>query len=225
MSWIACMAHIKHEHKEYIESYIDNRFTQYIIAYETSPKVGEHIHFILWAEDAEDYHKLATAVFRQKFKLRGKAVSKKCRQYGKVKEIEDINKMMAYTVKDSNVTYKINDENKEQLALAFETSFKKNDKLTQLNNIMLKYIDYEKREQYNHHDDTPCPGEYDYSRSNFIKEYTKQYYTLFEKVPTRNMLINAVVKYDKNGIEWYLDTCNILNSHNNYNMEYKQLKE
>ena len=107
MSWIACMAHIEHSNREYIKGYIANRFTDYIIAYETSDKVGEHIHFILWAEQQNDYHKLCQNVFKKKFTLRGRATKGKCRQYGKVKNIEHINKMMAYTVKDKNVDYQL----------------------------------------------------------------------------------------------------------------------
>ncbi len=222
MSWIACMAHIKHDQKETVENYVTLRFTQYIIAYETSLKVGEHIHFLLWAEDEEDYHKFAQNIFKRKYKLRGKAIKNKCRQYGKVKEIEDIDRMMAYTVKDKNVTYKIDECNKEQIRKAFATSFQKNDNLTRLNNIMLKYIDEEKKQEYKEDGygcHAPVANSFSLSRSKFITKYTTTYFELFEKVPTRNMIINATVKYDKkNGIAWYLDTVKITNQYNNYDM-------
>lgn len=226
MSWIACMAHIKHDQKETIEKYVDNRFTQYIIAYETAPTVGEHIHFLLWAEQLEDYHKLAQNIFKRKYNLRGKATKGKCRQYGKVKKIEDIDRMMAYSVKDKNVTYKIDDSNEDQIKKAFATSFEKNDNLTRLNDMLLKYIEENKAPQYIPKVDNT--GYYNkmcgfgLSRSNFIKKYTTIYFELFERVPTRNMIINAVVKYDKKlGIEWYLDTVHVLNQFNNYDMEFK----
>lgn len=229
MSWIACMAHIKHDQKEILEKYVTNRFTQYIIAYETSPKVGEHIHFLLWAEELEDYHKLAQNIFKRKYNLRGKATKGKCRQYGKVKEIEDIDRMMAYTVKDKNVTYKIDDSNIDQISKAFATSFQKNDNLTRLNNILLQYIDENKAQEYKDdgyggHD--PVADSFSLCRRQFITKYTTTYFELFEKVPTRNMIINAVVKYDtKKGIQWYLDTVHITNQFNNYDMEFKVSKK
>ena len=223
MSWIACMAHIKHDQKDTIENYITNRFTQYIIAYETSETVGEHIHFLLWSEEIDDYHKLAQNIFKRKYNLRGKATKGKCRQYGKVKKIEDIDRMMAYTVKDKNVTYKVDECNLNQISKAFATSFKKNDNLTRLNNIMLKYIDENKRQEYKEDGYgcvDPVPDSFSLNRSKFITKYTTTYFELFEKVPTRNMIINATVKYDKkNGIAWYLDTVKITNQFNNYDMK------
>jgi len=202
------MAHIKHSEKEYIEKYVTNRFTQYIIAYEHSPTVGEHIHFILWADELDDYHKFAQNVFKRKYQLRGKATKGKCRQYGKVKNIDHIDRMMAYTVKDKNVTYHVEEGNENQIKKAFATSYQKNDNLTKLNNHMLKYIDDNKTQDYN---DTTygadeIPHSFSISRSALIKEYTTVYHAIFEKVPTRNMIINAVVKYDKKGgVQWYLD--------------------
>lgn len=204
MDWIACMAHIKHDQIEYLKGYIDNRFDEYIIAMETSPKVGEHVHFLLKTDDPSLYHKLAQNVFKQKYKLRGRATKGKCRQYGKVKEIEHINKMMSYTVKDGNCIIKVND--KKQVEKAIEESFQKVDNLGKLDKIMKEYIDGNKEKAYKEAKDGFFePDGYSLDRYKFIEHYTYSYFTIFEKVPSKNMIINAVIKYfGKTEIRWYL---------------------
>lgn len=206
--WIACMAHIKHSNREYIKGYIDNRFEEYIIAYEKSDKVGEHIHFLLWSENPTDYHKLAQNVFKQKFTLRGKATKGKCRQYGKVKNIENIQKMMSYTVKDENCDIKSGPNlTPEIIEEAFQLSFKKEDNLAKIKKALEEYIENEKSQFYKE----TCTGDYvpdgfTLDRHGFAKEYTRVYMELFERAPTRNMIINQIIKYDKDGISWYLET-------------------
>lgn len=225
MSWIACMAHIKHTEREYLKKYIDNRFTDYIIAYEKSQKVGEHVHFILWAEDPQDYHKFAQNVFKQKYRLRGRAEKGKCRQYGKIKKIEDIEKMMQYTVKDGNCDYKIGAHlSKDDIKQAFDKSYKKSDNYDKLEKIMLKYIDENKTKKYPttmHDFQSTATVAYTIDREQFITKYTTVYFELFGRVPTRNMIINAVVKYDtEGGIKWYIASIRVLNEFNMYEMEF-----
>ncbi len=195
MSWIACMAHIEHSNKEYINGYIDNRFTDYIIAYETSDVVGEHIHFILWAENKNDYHNLCQNVFKKKFSLRGKATKGKCRQYGKVKKIETISKMMAYTVKDKNVKYKIGEHlTAADIKLAFDSSFKKEEKLDKYNNLMKKYIADVKATQND--------GNLS-KRNDLTTAIIENYWEIFEKLPGRQFQINQIYKYERN-TKWYM---------------------
>ena len=203
MDWIACMAHIKHDQVEYLKGYIDNRFDEYIIAMETSHKVGEHFHFLLKTSDPSLYHKLAQNVFKQKYKLRGRATTGKCRQYGKVKEIEDISKMMSYTVKDGNCIIKV--EDKKQVERAVMESFQKVDNLGKLDKIMKEYIDENKKKEYKEKHGSYEPDGFAIDRYKFIEHYTYSYFTIFEKVPSKNMIINAVVKYfGKSQIGWYL---------------------
>lgn len=228
--WIACMAHIPHSEREYIKKYISNRYTEHIIAYEHSEKVGEHIHFLLWSEDKDDYSRLVNNVFKRRYKLRGRATKGACRQYGKVKEIENIRKMMAYTVKDKNVDIMTGPHlSKETIAQAFEQSFQKNDNLGKLDKIMRKYIDDEKQKEYSESYDGSIhlafntkikPTKFTLNRYKFVTKYTETYFEIFEKVPTRNMIINAVVKYDtRGGIKWYLDTVGVLTPYNSYDMK------
>ncbi len=203
MNWIACMAHIKHDQIEYITKYIDNRFVEYIISMETAPTVGEHMHFLLKAEDQDSYHKLAQNVFKQKYKLRGRATKGACRQYGKVKNIEDIKKMMSYTVKDGNYIAKVDDM--EVVEKAFQESYEKVDNLGKLDKIMKEYIDENKTEEYKEKNGSYEPNGFAINRYKLIEHYTYSYFTIFEKVPSKNMIINAVVKYfGKSQIGWYL---------------------
>jgi len=212
--WIACMAHIKHTERDYIKGYIDNRFDEYIIAYEHSEKVGEHMHFLLWAEEVGDYHKLAQNVFKQKYHLRGKALAKTakrapgdsgCRQYGKVKNIEHIQKMMSYTVKDKNCDIATGPHlSKDQIEEAFKLSFQKEDNLLKIKKGLEVYIENEKEQWWNEKIEDFDPG-FTLNRCGFAQEYTRLYYELFERAPTRNMIINQILKYDKTGIAWYLD--------------------
>ncbi len=203
MDWIACMAHIKHDQIEYIKEYIDKRFDEYIISMETAIKVGEHMHFLLKTSDLSSYHKFAQNVFKQKYKLRGKATKGQCRQYGKVKEIDSIRKMMAYTVKDGNCIIKVND--KKQVERAIMESFQKVDNLGKLDKIMKDYIDENKTEEYKEKHGVYEPNGFALNRYEFIKHYTYSYFTIFEKVPSKNMIINAVIRYfGKTEIGWYL---------------------
>ncbi len=203
MQWIACMAHIKHDQIEYVKNYIDNRFTEYIIGMETAPKVGEHMHFLLLTEDTSQYHKFAQNVFKQKYKLRGKAVKGKCRQYGKLKQIEDIHRMMMYTVKDKNCIIKVTD--KKAVEKAMEESFEKVDNLGKLDKIMEEYIANEKTEHGKWVGQELVPDGFAINRYELIKHYTYSYFEIFEKVPSKNMIINAVIRYfGKSQIGWYL---------------------
>jgi len=198
--WIAGMAHVNHEHREYYVKYIENRFTEYLIAWEKSPKGIEHIHYILKDEDGEELHrKMVQNVFRNKLKLRGKAGKKgtnKPRQYGRIKEIENLKRLFAYTVKDNNCDYKIEDMNVIKEAL--ETSFKKNDNYAKLESILEEYLKL--KETVN--------------RNDLGKFYVKEYFKIFARVPTRNMIINMIVKYDeKNGVDWYYHKIGLVEQH------------
>ncbi len=69
---------------------------QYLVCGETSPY--DHIHFMVQCSD-ETYHKFSKRVFKDKYKLRGRAMKGVPRQYGKQKKIKDLEKALAYTCK------------------------------------------------------------------------------------------------------------------------------
>lgn len=118
--WIAFMAAIKHEHREYMLQVLkEYDIGYYIISFETSntshvETSGEHMHFVVQMTE-KDYHTLTIRVFKNKFGLRGRAADGKPRQYGKVKEIENLQKMKAYTLKEGDYVTNIPDEEIEML--------------------------------------------------------------------------------------------------------------
>lgn len=131
MEFKAFMAHIpKTDWKSTVEHLI-NRLPQrkYLIAGEHKPY--EHLHFLVEMTDTE-YRNYANLVFKQKHKLNGRAQKDGTpRQYGKLKQIRDLERLQAYMIKDS-LEYNVNiftNMSKDKLKLLKETiSHKKLDK-------------------------------------------------------------------------------------------------
>lgn len=103
------MAHIPHSEIDFIENDLleQQEVIEYLIGMETSNTVGEHMHFICCVNSETWYHKWSKRIFKDKYKLKGKAYkidgNGYPRQYGKLKEIKDFEKMGSYTVKDGNI--------------------------------------------------------------------------------------------------------------------------
>ena len=106
----------------------------YVIAYETEPY--KHFHFLVEMTE-QDYTRFRKRVFIDKYGLRGQAKAGKPRQYGKVNNIDDFDKMLSYTVKDSNIRSNLSDE---LLNDAIDKSFKKQQPKL-LKDKMTKYVD------------------------------------------------------------------------------------
>lgn len=104
------MAHIKHKEKEYIKEQLSG--FKYLFGMETSDY--EHFHFLVEMSDKE-YHAFSKRVFKDKYKLRGRATKGAPRQYGKETKIRDIQKIARYTCKDKNVETNIPEEELEDL--------------------------------------------------------------------------------------------------------------
>jgi len=107
MEWLAFFGCIFHEHfdevKEALLSYPNEGW---IISKEISPDAhhetnGEHMHFLV-KMSKDDYHKFANRIFKKRFCLRGRAIKDSPRQYGRVKHIENLERMKAYTLKDGH---------------------------------------------------------------------------------------------------------------------------
>jgi len=73
----------------------------------------------------------------EKFKLRGKAKDGKSRQYGKVKEIDNVEKMAAYTLKDGNIRTNMSENDLEKYR---SISYKKNQEKKLFSKILEKLI-------------------------------------------------------------------------------------
>lgn len=117
--YIACMFHIGEGHFDFVEETLcDYDIGQYIIAFESDPY--DHFHIIF--EGTEKIYTNFSKRLIEKFKLRGKSKEGKGRQYGKVKVIKDIDKMMSYTLK--NEKYRTNMET-DKIQELLEKSFVK----------------------------------------------------------------------------------------------------
>ena len=67
--WMCFMAHIPHTEKEYIKEQLSS--FKYLFGMETSEY--EHFHFLVEMSDKE-YHSFSKRVFKDKYKLRGRAI-------------------------------------------------------------------------------------------------------------------------------------------------------
>lgn len=141
--YIAFMAHLPPKHEEepmldYLETTLKEYDIQgYIIGEETEPY--NHYHFIVQISE-KDYHKFASRVFKKKYNLRGKAIKDHPRQYGKVKEIENVERMKAYTLKEGVFRTNLPGEDIAKLQFVAETKqvdIDFEDKICR--NIMLKH--------------------------------------------------------------------------------------
>ena len=113
------MFHINLSEYDYIEDTLkEYDIGAYFIGFEEEPY---HHYHILFEGNDKIYNNFSKRIV-EKYKLRGKAQVGACRQYGKLKNIKDIERLKAYTVKDgcvrTNVSQKILDE-------YIEVSFKK----------------------------------------------------------------------------------------------------
>lgn len=160
LAYKAFFGAIKHEHFEKVRDILVKNYDigNWIIAKETSKNAhdntnGEHLHFMVEISD-KDYHRFAKRVFIDMFKLKGRARGGIGRQYGKVKSIENIEKMKSYTVKDGD--YESNLSEKD-LADLYEKSYKKQDDIDEqeklfeyLGTIPLRTIDKTETEMVGH---------------------------------------------------------------------------
>jgi len=130
MEFIAFMAAILHTEYDYLENIIQEYdIGGYLIAAEISDDshkdtYGQHFHFLVQMNDV-DYHKFSKRVFIDRYKLRGKAIKDKPRQYGRVKKIHDLERMGAYTLKDGNIRSNMTEQ---QLQSFKDIAFKVNEK-------------------------------------------------------------------------------------------------
>lgn len=113
MTYTFFMGAIRHNEienvKNTLEKFIDAS-ASYIIAMETAPTTheetqGEHMHFAVEMDDKQ-YDAFRHTCFNNHYKLRGKAVAGKARQYGKIKQVKDETRFLSYTVKDKNIVYR-----------------------------------------------------------------------------------------------------------------------
>lgn len=93
---------------------------KYLYSLETTTEAhqetdGQHFHFVCEMSD-QQYHKFMKNV-KDKYKLRGQAKDDLARQYGKIKDIKDTARLLAYCMKDGNYKTNLDDETVEKLKL------------------------------------------------------------------------------------------------------------
>lgn len=133
--YTAFMCHAEETQFDYLEKTIkEYDIGGYVIAHESEPY--SHFHFLVEIKEA-DYIRFRKRVFIDKLKLRGQARNGKPRQYGKVGEIDDFDKMLSYTCKDENIRSNLTDE---LINDAIDKSFKKQSPKL-LKDKMLLYVE------------------------------------------------------------------------------------
>lgn len=118
----AFMAHLPHNQVDIVLEMLKPLCINYLIGLET--KDYEHMHFFVEGMSDKNYEKFKRSCFITKYKLKGKAMHGNPRQYGKLTEINDLERMKGYTLKDGNI--KTNFDNKS-LKLARALAFQKKD--------------------------------------------------------------------------------------------------
>lgn len=119
--YIACIFHIDQIHFDYLEETLkEYDIGHYLIGHEVEP----YHHFHVLFQGTEKMYTLFSKRIIEKFKLRGQAKQGKPRQYGKLKLIDNIDKLMSYTVKDGNVRSNLPEETLEKIK---EQSFRKDE--------------------------------------------------------------------------------------------------
>lgn len=135
--WQAFMFHLPPDQSDWIrELLLEYDTGMYLIAHEEEPY--SHYHIVAQISD-RDYHKFSKRII-EKHKLNGRATKDKPRQYGKLKKINDLERLLIYTCKDKNV---IGNFSETEIAKYIEKSFKKNDKEKFFVELQ-KYIDNDK---------------------------------------------------------------------------------
>lgn len=148
---IAFFAHIPHLHIDEVLSKIttDDYVEKYLIGLETASSVGDHMHFVithLFETDRDRWYHNFSKWFKKKFSLSGRAYKNQCKQYGKVKDIRDLERMEAYTVKDKNIRSNYKDEELKNL---IQKSYEKEDLQGYYTWFLSKIAKYEEDEETN----------------------------------------------------------------------------
>ena len=104
-NFIAFMVRLPHKRTKDLATLIcrhGGAKTRWLLAREKDKEEREHFHGIVFMQDNE-YDKVQRH-FREVWNLRGQATKGGLKEYGRIRKIKDKNKMLAYTVKDENVS-------------------------------------------------------------------------------------------------------------------------
>lgn len=134
LKWIACMFHLDEDAFDFLEETLcEYDIGKYLIGYETTP----YPHYHLCFEGSEPiYHKFSKRVILR-YGLRGQAKNGLPKQYGKIRDIHDIEKLLTYCSKEGNVRGNFTEE---EIQAYIEKSYKKDDKKKFLEEL-IAYLD------------------------------------------------------------------------------------
>lgn len=189
------MAHIPAKEIDIVENMIKEypEVVTYLIGIEKEPY--EHMHFVITHTNPKFYHKFSKKLFKDKYNLKGKwyKIDGKTypRQYGKIKEVNDYEKLCSYCVKDGNIRSNMPQNELDDFV---KKSYKKSELEGYYMQILQKLNDFDKKNQQ------------DYARSqkqivdekimtNKILETTEQMYKRidqYEKSRERNIKIYII---------------------------------
>lgn len=158
--WTAFMAHIAHSEAKDIEADLGRLQTKYIMGLEKDKY--EHFHFLVLMTKRE-YTAFAKRLFIDKYKLRGRAVKDKPRQYGKEKEIRNLEKYTKYCIKDQNFRSNMSHEEIEMIIKDKIENVRntKSDPM-RFKNLLLDYLnDHVTKYKPSHYPSGICHGEYE----------------------------------------------------------------
>lgn len=128
--YIACIFHLDALHFDYIEETLNEYdIGHYLIGHEVDP----YHHFHILFQGTEKIYKNWSKRIIEKFSLRGQAKGGKARQYGKLKIINHLDKLMSYSVKDGNVRSNLPPKT---LEIIKEQSYKKDETKRLINTVI-----------------------------------------------------------------------------------------
>ncbi len=201
-NFIAFMAHIPHCEIDFIENDLleQQEVIEYLIGMEKSNTVGEHMHFICCVNSETWYHKWSKRIFKDKYKLKGKAYKIDGigypRQYGKLKEIKDFEKMGSYTVKDGKIRTNMSQNVIDNFV---EKSHKKNILHTMTYEICEKLLDLDLKHFRDYH---TCPAHIAKEEfSHWLKKMNYFNDEGYQKSRKRYLLINIIKQLKEKNID------------------------
>lgn len=189
LKWIACLFHINETEYDYIENTLNEYdIGKYLIGHEKEPYHHYHIAF----EGTDKMYNAFAKRLIEKYELRGKATKGKSRQYGRLKKIEDIEKLLVYSCKDGNVRGNFTQEEIEKFV---EKSFKKDDRRDWIREVR-QYVESQKiRTRY-----TNSEGK-KYYQIRVLRMKIMEYYRKKEITFNQNNIkscINNIIQHSEN---------------------------
>jgi len=136
------MAHLPKEEFDNLERELEeSNLQRFIISHEVSSKGTSHFHFLCQTQegDLKFYDNFRKRNFIDKYKLRGQPKKDLPRQYGKVRDINELDKMASYTIKDED--FRVMNISQEEIDDMIDNAFNKTDKVKLLKDKMIEYVE------------------------------------------------------------------------------------